>query len=117
MTEFRTRIRSVRMKNGGAQVHVLHTEQPNEIDGMAENWRGKMIHHAKGIASYEGDLAGFVVIGLWADGARSVGYRMAPHIPRELFPSYIAEMLRSDAITDKNASDVFDDRFYWSDGT
>lgn len=114
MSEFRTRIGRIRMKNGGAEVRVLHTPI---LDGgdEPENWRGKMIENAKEIASYEGDLNGYVVIGLWADGCRSLAYRMSPHIPSELFPSYIAEMLRTDAVTDNAAAKEFDRRFEWVD--
>lgn len=114
MTDFRIRLRSVRMKNGGASVSVLHAATPND----GENWRGKIIEHAKYIATNDtpAELDGFVVIGLWNDGTRSVGYRMTPRIPRELFPSYIAEILRTDAITENEAANVFDDRFYWDEG-
>lgn len=115
MTEFRTRLRNVRFKDGGAELRVLHTDMPNRIEDTDENWRGKMIEHAKYIAD-SGDgavLDGFVVIGLWSDGKRSLGCRNSPRIPRELFPSYIAEILRTDLITENEAEQTFDRRFEW----
>lgn len=113
MTEFRARIGRVRMKSGGADLHVLHTPMPNN-EGE-ENWRGKMIENAKTIAGYDGDLDGYVVIGLWRDGARSLAYRFSPRIPRDLMPSYVAEMLRRDAITEHEARQTFDEMFKWVD--
>lgn len=114
MTEFRIRLRSVRPKNGGAGVRVLHNEHPNYSEDVAENWRGTMIEQARFIAeSGEGvDIDGFLVIALWADGQRSVGFRMPDRIPRELFPAYIAEMLRTDAITEKEAERTIDRRVF-----
>jgi hypothetical protein len=114
MTDFRARIGRVRMKSGGADVRVLHTPQPN--DGGTENWRGKLIEHAKEVAGYEGVLDGYVVIGLWEDGCRSLAYRFSPRIPRDLMPSYVAEMLRRDAITEHEAKETFNSMFEWRDG-
>lgn len=109
MSEFRARIGRIRMKSGGADLRVLHTPMPN-ADGE-ENWRGKMIENAKGIASYEGDLDGYVVIGLWRDGRRSLAYRFSPRIPRELMPSYVAEMLRREEIVKHEARETFNSMF------
>ena len=107
---FAARIRSVRMKNGGATVRVLHTPQPND----GENWNGKMVENAKAMAG-QGDVTGYVVLAFYADGTRSAGFRMTPLVPRELFPSYVAEILRRDAITEYEAEMVFDRKFEWRD--
>ena len=118
MTEFRIRPRRVRMKSGGADVRVLHTPMPNEIDGESENWAGKMIENAKAIAGFatSGDaLDGYVIIGLWESGKRSLSYRMSSKFPREMMPSYIAEMIRSDMVTAHEAGLEFDARFEWLD--
>ena len=96
MTEFRARIRSVKMKNGGADIAML----PTPVNHEGENLRGKMIEHARIIADNEGDMDGFIVIGFWADGARSMGFRVPQRIPRELLPAYVAEMVRTDACTE-----------------
>ncbi len=115
MSEFRVRLRSVRPKNGGASVTVLHNPMPNYSGDEPDNWRGRLLDHARYIAeNHDGAvLDGFVVIGMWNDGRRSCGYRMTPRVSRELFPSYIAEILRTDAITENEAEATFDRRFEW----
>lgn len=107
MTEFAARIRSVRSKDG--KVVALHNPMPND----GENWRGKMIEHAKGIAENEGNIDGFIVLALWDDGKRSLGYRMSSRIPREFLPSYIAEIVRTDIVTEWQAENTFNDKFEW----
>lgn len=111
MTEFRARIRSVRMKGGGASVRILPT--PEQHDG--ENWNGKLIENAKHIAGYEGEMDGYLVLGLFADGTRSMGFRLPRRIPRELWPAYVAEVLRTDLITEWEAEGTFHRIFEWVD--
>lgn len=108
MSEFRARIRSVKPKAGGDIVMF-----PTPIDRDGENLRGTMIRHAKMIADNAGEMDGFLVIGLWADGTRSLGYRVSTRIPRELLPAYIAEILRTDVVTEWQAEQTFDQRFEW----
>jgi hypothetical protein len=63
------------MKNGGADVRVLN-QQPVNPEG--EDWRGKIVANARGVADQateETPLVGYVVVGLYADGCSSVGYR------------------------------------------
>ena len=110
MTEFRARISAVRPKNGGEIVLL-----PTPVNRDGENLRGKMIQHAKIIADNDGEIDGFLVIGLWADGRRSLGYRMPYRIPRELLPAYIAEIIRTDCITENEAERTFDRRFEWQE--
>lgn len=115
MSEFAARIRRVRVKNG-ADVHVLHNPMPDELDGTPENWRGKLIEHAKAVASQGSDdapLDGYIVIGLFADGMSSVAFRVPQRIPSCLVPAYVAELMRRDAITENEAERVFDQRFEW----
>ena len=88
---------------------------PTPIDRDDENLRGVMIRHAKMIADNKGEMDGFLVIGLWADGTRSLGYRVSQRIPRELLPAYVAEMVRTDCVTEWQAERTFDDRFEWRD--
>jgi hypothetical protein len=107
MTEFRARIRSYRSKKGGADIVVIHTPQ---VDG--ENINGKIIEHAKIIADIDG-LDGFIVIGLFSDGKRSMGYRVPERIPRDLLPAYVSEIVRRDALMAHEAAEVFDDKFEW----
>jgi hypothetical protein len=117
MTEFATRISRVRMKQG-ADIHVLHNAMPDKIDDREENWRGKIIEHARNIAGHateEGPLDGFVVIGFFADGASSVGFRVPARIPAALLPGYVSELLRRDTVTSQAAANVFDEKFIWTD--
>lgn len=119
MTEFRARIRRVRMKNGGADVRVLNREP---INPEGEDWRGKIIANARGVAEQatnDAPLVGYVVVGLYADGAASVGYRYdfdkCP-VPRMLIPAWVSEIIRRDMIVAPEARDVFNEMFEWSDG-
>lgn len=111
MMEFAARIRSIRPKNTETNIVMFPTVTPNHIAGTSENWRGKMVEHAKSIASVEGTLDGFIVLGLWSDGGRSLGFRLPSRIPRELLPSYFAEIIRTDAVTQWEAENTFDSKF------
>jgi hypothetical protein len=107
------------MKSGGADVRVLNRE-PINPDG--EDWRGKIIANARGIAeqaSEEAPLVGYLVVGIFEDGCSSIGYRYDPKrcpIPRTLMPAWIAEVIRRDLITEVEAKTLFDDMFEWQDG-
>lgn len=111
MPDFKARIGRVRMKAGGADVRVF----PTALDDNNENLRGKLIGNAKAIAGYDGEMDGYLVIGLWTDGARSLGFRIPPRIPREMLPHYVAEIIRSDAVTDHEAERTFERMFEWRD--
>lgn len=119
MTEFRARIGRIRMKNGGADVRVLNREPVNP---NGEDWRGKIVANARGVADQatdEAPLVGYLVVGLYADGASSVGFRYdydrCP-VPRMLIPAWVAEILRRDMITAPEAADKFNDMFEWREG-
>lgn len=117
MTEFAVRIRRIRMK-GGADVHVLQNPMPDDLAGTPENWRGKLVQHARSISEQgteSGPLDGYIVIGLFADGASSIAFRMPERIPACLLPAYVAELLRRDTIVADAAERVFDSRFEWVD--
>jgi hypothetical protein len=116
VSDFAARISRVRLK-GGPDVRVLHRGEPNP---GGEDWRGIMVRHAREIAEKgtdEAPLAGFVVLGIFADGTTSLGYRYDVHqrlsIPRALIPAWIAEIIRRDIITNIEARDVFDEKFEW----
>lgn len=118
MSDFAVRLRRVRLKNG-PEITVLHRGEPNP-DG--EDWRGVMVRHARDIAGRatdEAPLAGFVVLGIFADGTTSLGYRYDVHqrlaIPRALIPAWVAEIIRRDIITNIEARDVFDEMFEWQE--
>lgn len=97
------RIGRIRLKNGGAEVRVLD----RRLDpGHGENWRGKIINAARIIAehgTHGSDLVGYVIVGLFDDGAHSIGFRWDPDrvpVPRRLMPAYIEELVRENLITD-----------------
>lgn len=119
MTEFRARIGRVRMKAGGADVRVIDRMVDN---GNGQDWRGTICASARGIADIATDdepLAGYIIIGMFAGGAASVGYRYDPaacHIPRALLPSWVAEVIRRDLITERECHQVFDEKFEWREG-
>lgn len=110
------RLRRIRFKDGRAPIEVLHTPQDIVCDGEGGGLRGALLQSAKALAGFDRpgeQLDGFIVLGFFDNGCRSLGFRMPKRIPRELLPSYVAEILRTDAITEKEAADVFDQRFVW----
>lgn len=112
------RLRSVRMKDGGATISVLHTARNDGDPDQPENWRGVILSQAKRIADYDepdSHLDGFIVIGMFSDGTTSIGCRLPERIPRALIPAYVNEILRRDVITEREAARVFDRKFEWVD--
>lgn len=117
MTEFRARIGRIRMKNGGAVVRVLDRKP---INPNGEDWRGRLTLAARKIADQGTEaapLAGYFVMGVFADGATSTGFRYDPDqlsaIPRTLWPAFAAEIIRRDLIVENEARAVFSDMFEW----
>jgi hypothetical protein len=100
------RIGKVRMKSGGAEVRILAQDAPRE------NYCGEIVRCAKIVADYSepnSELVGYVVIGMFSDGMSSVGLRWdnkRSPVPRALAPSYFAELIRRDLVTDPEAEVV-----------
>ena len=105
------RIGRVRMKAGGADVRVLR-------GGKSEgDFRGKIVEHARRIAGYSApgsELVSFAIVGVYSDGTYSIGTRRdigRCRVPMMLWPSFVAECIRRDTITEvaaeKIACDVF----------
>lgn len=119
MSEFRARIGRVRMKNGGADVRILD-RAPVNPDG--DDWRGALNRAAREIAANGTDtqpLVGYFIAGFFKDGATSTGFRYDPElcvIPRALMPSWVAEIVRRDLISEQEARDVFSEMFEWVEG-
>lgn len=96
------RIGRIRLKSGGAEVRLIRQETPDPGD---ENWRGKIIEAARAISGFDepgSELVGYVVVGLFSDGACSTGWRYDAKrspIPRALMPAYVAEIIRRDVVT------------------
>lgn len=110
------RLRSIRYKDGRAPLHILTTPRDHGDPAEPENWRGRLIAHAKAIGDAEDSgskLAGYVIVGLFEDGASSAGFRLPQWLGPTLAPSYIAEVLRRDGLIDREARAVFDDMFQW----
>jgi hypothetical protein len=100
----------------GASVTILPTPMDHGDPENPENWRGRLIEHAKRIADYDephSKLDGFLVVGLYTDGTTSIGLRIPERLPRALIPAYISEVLRRDVITEREAERVFDEHFQW----
>lgn len=117
MTDFAARISRVHMKDG-ASVTILPTPMDNGNPEQPENWRGKLIEHAKQIAGQDAPgskLDGFVIMGMYSDGCTSLGFRIPDRLPRALIPAYVCEVLRRDVVTAREAEVVFDEHFQWVD--
>lgn len=111
------RLRTIRYKDGRAPLTVLNNTPATNGEG---DWRGKIIENARSIAELGDDrapLCGYVVMGIFADGKTSLGYRYDTEqfssIPRMMIPSWIAEVVRRDIIAGVEAREVFDEMFQW----
>lgn len=99
------RIRSVRLKSGGAEITLLRRATPDG-DGT-ENWCGEVVRSAKAVASFSepgSELCGYVVVGIYADGMHSLGFRYdesRARIPAALMPALVAELIRTDVVTQR----------------
>ncbi len=117
MSEFNARVRRVRMKSGGADVTVINSV--NHDNGDGEDWRGSIVANARRAASFasaESPLVGYVVVGLFADGQSSVGWRYDAArcvVPRTLLPHWVSEVIRRDIVTGTEAADTFERMFEW----
>lgn len=112
------RLRRIRFKDGRAPIEVLRTPMNCKSDYGDENLLGAVLKCAKKLGDFEtpaAPLDGFIVMGFYADNTRSLGFRIPKRISREMLPHYVAEIIRTDAITDREAAQVFDDKFEWRD--
>lgn len=108
MTEFAARISRVRMKSGGADVRVIEGLTPLHED----DWRGDILRNARQIVEWSNDvpLVGYVVVGLFANGKTSTGWRYDGQkcpVPMSILPAWVAEVIRRDIVTQSEAVDVF----------
>jgi hypothetical protein len=116
VSEFAARISRVRPKRGG-DFHILPARLERDDDG--DNWRGRLLTHAREIAEDTDELVGFCIIGIYSDGLVRTGFRWDPAkcvIPRTLMPAWVGEILRRELITDPEARDVFNEMFEWKEG-
>jgi hypothetical protein len=111
MTEFRARIRSVRMKNGGAHITIVEGyARPDEDETVA----GTLLRASREMVE-DGTMAAFVIVGFTQEGAALFNWRHSDGcpMPRTLIPPYIAELSRRYVITSEEASERFNEMFEW----
>lgn len=104
------RIGKVRMKDTGFEFRVIQGVVDPETDNGA-----RLLRAARSIGC-DHDLVGYLVIGLTRGGGYRCGYRWHDEespIPRTLMPSYLAEVVRRELVTECVAEDVFDQKFEW----
>ena len=118
MTESHMRLRRVKLKAGG-EIHVLHNRPAPDGD---MDWRGKIVENARAIAdtaTEKAPLTGYLVIGMFKDGAHSCGLRIDDDnnpIPTTLLPAFVEEIVRRYTVTKVQAGDTFHEIFEWRDG-
>jgi hypothetical protein len=117
MSEFAARIGRVRFKNGGAELRIINNAK---AEAGEEDHRGALVKNARSVAEMgkaDDPLVGYVLVGLFASGGSSVGWRYdfdaISAIPRMLVPAWIAEIIRRDIISGVEARDVFSNMFEW----
>jgi hypothetical protein len=112
VNEFRARIRRVRMKGGGADVHIVEGFTPPP-DGD-ESVEATLCRTAREYVE-DGSLAAFMLIGFAPDGRVLFNWRYTDDCPmaRTLMPSYMAELARRYVVTREEASARFKDMFEW----
>lgn len=90
-------ISRVRMKDGGADVHVLGRNVADLSPRAAQ-----MVDYARrAITVLQGDIAGFVIVAWDPEGLNTVGADMSGQnlIPRSLLPSWVADVVRRELVT------------------
>lgn len=106
------------MKAGGADLRIIDRkiDSPDE-----ENWRGTLVANARRIADIATDdnpLTAYITIGIFQGGASSIAYRYDAErcgVPWLLFPAWVAEIIRRDAVNDPQAREIFDEMFEWQE--
>lgn len=112
MSEFAARIARVRMKKGGADLHIIEGWQEPEEESSAAT----LVRSAREYADV--GVAGFILLGFDNEGQVLFQHRTDGDlpIPRTLLPTYVAELVRRYVLTDTQARVVFDDMFKWVEG-
>jgi hypothetical protein len=113
MTEFRARIGRIRMKNGGADVHVLNGFTPPDNDEAVE---ATLFRTAREIVA--DPVSAFMLVAFAPDGRTFFNWRWTDGSPisRTMMVPYIAELARRYVISREEASERFDEMFQWVDG-
>lgn len=90
MREARIRLRSVRLKDGGAEIRVLRSPTKADDRAFAEHIVGKCMDH-----DFGSRIAGFAFV-VWGPDNASVAYSYAgeaSRIPRVMVPDFARERL------------------------
>jgi len=104
------RIGRVRMKDTGFEFRVI----PGVVDPETD-MGARLLGSARHISQSD-DLSGYLVIAFTESGAYQSAFRWDDDrspIPRSLMPSYVAELVRREMITDIEAEQIFDSKFEW----
>ena len=112
MNDFRARIGRVRMKSGGADVHI--------IEGFAlpdEESPEATLNRSAREAADGGGVAAFALTVFMSDGRVLFNWRHTDECPiaRTLLPEYIGELVRRYALTRHEAEETFDSMFQWAE--
>lgn len=107
------RIGKVRLKANGFEFRVIDGP-PDPGNDMGAH----LLRCSRSIAAEDG-LCGVMILAVTEDGGYHSAFRWddgKSPIPRTLMPSYVAEIVRRELITDIEAERVFHENFEWVDG-
>lgn len=95
-------------------MRLIRQEKPNQ--GGEANWAGALLAGARKAVEWQeqdGPISGYVLLAFYADGSTWASHRWGNESPinRCALPQFIAEVLRRDVITGKEAQEVFDEMF------
>jgi len=97
------RIGRVRLKSGGADVHLLPISTASDVSKA-------LVRNARTISECEG-LTGYFIIGLYKDGSHNLGFRIDPEgvVGPTMAPSYVADIVRRATATRQEIIEMFEE--------
>lgn len=99
------RIGRVKMKNGGADVHIFPCQKRSEVaDSLVRNAREM---------SEDDQIEGYFVITLLEHGQYNLAFRLSRdgYLTPTMAPAYIAEVVRRATATRQEIQDIIDELF------
>ena len=106
------RIGKVRLKQGGAEIRVLHNDRRSPgLNGSPENWNGKIVENARAIAE-DDPIVGYVIVAVFENGKYNSACRIDPKrcpVPTTLWPAYVEEVVRRVTVTKAEIDDALED--------
>ena len=106
------RIRSITFKDGRAPIRVLSTRMRPGLNDRPENWNGKIVENAKGIADDHDEIVGYAIVAVYATGAYNCATRVdfdRCRVPLTLWPAYVEEVVRKELVTPTAVRNVLDE--------